>query len=72
MGIHTDHYRAQAAICEDMAEKADTEELRADWLRLSGHWLHLASGDPFTGQVEDFRDQNARRAYGNGEPGTSH
>ena len=46
MGVHTEHYRAEAEYCEAMAEKAQNTEAKADWLRLAVKWLALASGEP--------------------------
>jgi hypothetical protein len=55
MGLHTQHYRAQAKQCEEMAERAPSEEIRADFLRLAQMWLRMASGEPFAEPVQDFR-----------------
>jgi hypothetical protein len=55
MGIHTQHYRAQAKQCEEMAERAPSDDIRADCLRLAVMWLRMASGEPFGEPVQDFR-----------------
>lgn len=34
--------RQRAAFCREMAEKAPTPELKADWLRIAETWLVLA------------------------------
>jgi hypothetical protein len=34
-------YRRQAVYCEEMAEKATSPDVKADWLRLAAKWLAL-------------------------------
>ncbi len=36
-----EEYRRQSAYCEEMAERARSPEVRADWLRLAAKWLIL-------------------------------
>jgi hypothetical protein len=36
-----DEYQRQAAYAMDMAEKASSEELRAQWLNLARKWLDM-------------------------------
>ena len=43
-------YRQQAEYSMDMADKAPTEELRADWLRLAAKWLAMIPGHEKTEQ----------------------
>ena len=36
-------YRERAAYCREMAAKAPTEQIRADWLRTAEVWLQMAT-----------------------------
>ena len=36
-----EEFRRRAAYCEEMADSAASQEIRAEWLRLAGHWLAM-------------------------------
>ena len=44
MGVFDREYQAQASYCMQMADRALTDELRQDWLRLAEKWLHMVNG----------------------------
>jgi len=39
-----EHYRAQAALCRELATKARTQQAAAEFLNLANIWLGLAAG----------------------------
>ena len=59
MGPVAAECRRQAAYCEEMAERALTEEMKADWLRLAAKWLAMlphkdaVPKDKFEAMVQD-------------------
>jgi hypothetical protein len=61
MGAQTKYYRRQAEHCKEMAAKANIEEMRASWLNLANRWLKLASGEPFSAPVADYREIDVQR-----------
>lgn len=50
-----DEYRANAAECQRMADRADNDADRAKWLRLAQSWMMLVQGMEGDGapQAED-------------------
>lgn len=50
MGNPDEHYRAQAALCREMAANARSEEAAAEFLHIANLWLSMAS--PGTGGIE--------------------
>ena len=46
MGANTEHYKAQAALCEEMSRNAPDEILKRGFRRAAKVWQELASGEP--------------------------
>jgi hypothetical protein len=72
VGVHTKHYRNQAAQCEEMAAQATDDALRADWLRLAGLWLAMASGAPADTPVQRFDAMTDAKGTGQPDSTVSH
>jgi len=43
-------YRRQVLMCKEMALKANTPEIRADWLKLAAGWLEMIPLEHRSGQ----------------------
>ena len=61
-------YRAQAEYSMKMAEKAPSEEMRADWLKLAAKWLAMV---PHRERSEHERFETNAQRNGTGHSNSS-
>ena len=67
----TEVFRQRATYCREMAEKALTQELKADWLKLAETWLTMA-GDSMGKSEADFEAEATAKGTGQKDSTYSH
>ena len=64
-------YRQRAAFCREMAHKAPTPELKADWLGLAEIWLTIASNSMAQSEAQ-FEAVASAKGTGQKDSSSSH